>query len=196
MNHPWIPILRKELDDACRINTSLLASEIKVIGFKCQQCGRCCKAEYGDNTVSIFPAEIRYIIKRTGLEWDDIAVPTPSGDRDAEGNIHTFEWVLKKNDDCIFLERCLCKIYGCRPFICKTYPFYLLDGRLKVCECEGLGCAIDSKESHMIAELLKERYIAGIRESISLLEKFRGFNPGGRGNVCVHDSEGERWVYL
>ena len=45
----------------------------------------------------------------------------------------------------------------------------------------------------MLAALLKERYINEIREAIALIEKFNGFNPGGSGNVCVHDSEGEHW---
>jgi hypothetical protein len=58
----------------------------------------------------------------------------------------------------------------------------------------GLGGNISDKESLELAGLLKERYVLEIKESIALLEKFKGFNPGGIGNMCVHDSEGEHWI--
>lgn len=187
--------LKKALDEAIRIDKKQLAETIRAMGFKCKRCARCCKEEYGDNTVTVFPFEIRDISERTGLGREDIAIPTPSEDTDAAGNIHTFEWVLRKNGDCIFLRNDLCRIYECRPYICKTYPFYLLEGRLIASECNGIGGEIGDTESLKLAALLKERYITEIKESISLLEKFRGFKPGGRGNVCVHDSEGEHWIY-
>lgn len=185
--------LKKNLDKAVGIDEKRLADKIKATGFKCRKCAQCCRAEYGDNTVFIFPFEIRRIQENTGLGRDGIAIPAPSEDRDAEGNIHTFEWVLRKDGDCVFLKEGLCRIYECRPFICKTYPFYLLDGKLMVSECSGVGGEITTKESLKLAALLKERYIAEIKESISLLERFKGFNPTG-GGVCVHDSEGEHWV--
>lgn len=186
--------LKRSLNEAVRIDESKIADKIMSIGYKCQQCGRCCMGDYGDNTVSIFPFEIRRISEKTGLKREDIAVPTPSEDRDDAGNIHTFEWILKKNRDCTFLDKGLCKIYECRPYICRTYPFYLLDGRLRISECEGLGNTISDEDAMKMATLLKERYIAEIRESIALLEKFRGFAPSGKGDICVHDSEGEHWL--
>jgi Fe-S-cluster containining protein len=121
-------------------------------------------------------------------------IPTPSDDKDKDGNIHTFEWVLKKNGHCIFLKEKICEIYERRPFICRTYPFYLLDGKLEICECMGLGGTISDRESLKLARLIKERYFQEIKESIAVLEKFEGFNPGGGGRVCVHDSEGEHWI--
>lgn len=185
--------LLKALDEAIGIDEQRLADEIKTIGFVCRNCAQCCRAEYGDNTVFIFPFEIRSICGKTGLGRDDFVIPTPSEDRDSEGNIHTFEWVLRKNGDCVFLKYGLCRIYEYRPYICKTYPFYLLDGHLMVSECAGLGGGISNEKSMELAALLKERYIAEIKESVALLERFDGFNPGS-GNVCVHDSEGEHWV--
>ncbi|KCZ73073.1 putative Fe-S oxidoreductase [Candidatus Methanoperedens nitroreducens] len=203
MKETKIRNLRGELDEAIRIDERQLADSIRAIGFRCRKCAQCCRAEHGDNTVSIFPFEIRRICERTGLEPEDIVTPTPSLDTDSEGNIHTFEWVLRKDGDCIFLKSGLCKIYECRPYICKTYPFYLLEGRLMVSECMGLGGVISSEESQRIATLLKERYITEIKESILLLERFNGFNgfnglnclnPDSMRNICVHDSEGEHWV--
>ena len=186
--------LKISLNEAVRIGESKIADKIISIGYKCQQCGRCCMGDFGDNTVSIFPFEIKCISEKTGLKWDDIAIPTPSEDRDDAGNIHTFEWILKKNRDCTFLDKGLCKIYEIRPYICRTYPFYLLDGHLMICECEGLGNTIRYDDAMKMAKLLKERYIVEIRESIALLEKFRGFAPSGKGDVCVNDSEGEHWL--
>ncbi len=186
--------LKKSLSIAAMIDESAIADQIISIGYKCMQCAKCCIEDYGDNTVSVFPFEIRRISEKTGLKWEYIAVPSLSEDRDPAGNIHTFEWVLKKNGNCAFLDKGLCKIYECRPYICSTYPFYLLEGRLMVSVCEGIGSVISDEDAMKMAALLKERYIAEIRESIALLEKFRGFKPGGRGDICVHDSEGEHWI--
>ncbi len=193
MTQSKIQQLLETLDNAERIDEVQLAEKIKAIGFKCKKCAKCCREEYGDNTVFIFPSEIRRISLKTGLSRNDFAIPTPSQDRDAEGNIHTFEWVLRKNGDCIFLQESLCTIYEKRPYICKTYPFYLLEGNLMISECEGLGSEISGEESRRLAALLKERYIAEINESAALFARFKGFKPSGKG-VCVHDSEGEHWV--
>jgi Fe-S-cluster containining protein len=189
-----IASLKKELDDAFRIDDKKLAHQIKTTGFKCEKCAQCCMSEFGDNTVIVSPSQIKKICGGSGLRRDDFVMPSPSDDKDQDGNIHTFEWVLRKNDDCIFLEEKMCEIYECRPFICKTYPFYLLDGKLEVSECMGLGGNISDEESLELAGVLKERYVLEIKESIAVLEKFNGFNPGGNGRVCVHDSEGEHWI--
>jgi Fe-S-cluster containining protein len=186
--------LKKDLEKALRIDEQKLANRIKATGFKCRKCAQCCMSGFGDNTVIVSPSQIRKICMGSGLRREDFVIPTPSDDRDEDGNIHTFEWVLKKNGDCIFLKEKMCEIYECRPFICRTYPFYLLDGKLEISECMGLGGNISDKESLELAGLLKERYVLEIKESIALLEKFKGFNPGGIGNMCVHDSEGEHWI--
>lgn len=194
MKETKITSLTKTLDKAARIDEKQLVQEITAIGFKCRNCAQCCRAEYGDNTVSVFPFEIRRICENTGLMRDELVIPTPSEDRDSQGNIHTFEWVLRKNGDCVFLEKGLCRIYECKPYICKTYPFYLLDGRLMASECAGLGGKIAREESQKLVALLKERYVTEIKETMALLGRFGGFNPSGSGNICVHDSEGEHWV--
>jgi len=189
-----IASLKKDLENALRLDEKKLADRIKATGFKCRKCAQCCMSEFGDNTVIVSPSQIRKICDRSGLKCDDFVIPTPSDDRDEDGKIHTFEWVLKKNGDCIFLKEKLCEIYDCRPFICRTYPFYLIDGKLEVCECMGLGGNINDRESFELARQLKERYIQEIKDSIAVLEMFKGFNPGGSGKVCVHDSDGEHWI--
>ncbi len=188
--------LMKDLEKALSIDEREIAEKIRSTGFKCRRCARCCMEEYGDNTVSVFPFEIRGISERTGLDMEDIAVPAPSDDMDPCGNIHTFEWVLRKNGDCSFLKNGQCSIYEHRPRICKTYPFYLQEGHLLVSECEGIGAQIGDGESLILAAQLKERYINELKESIMLLERFRGFEPGENAGLCVHDSEGEHWVSI
>ena len=170
-----------------------LAKEVRAAGFNCKRCAQCCKEEYGDNTVAVSCSEISRICELTGLKREEIAVPYPSLDKDSQGNIHTFGWMLRKNRDCIFLEDGLCRIYECRPHICRTYPFYLLDGKLMISECAGIGSTMCIEESKRIAIMLKERYVAEIRDSIAVLEHFRGFRPTGR-DICVHDGEGEHWI--
>jgi len=179
-----IASLKKDLENVLRINEKQLGDRIKATGFKCRKCAQCCMSEFGDNTVIVSPSQIRTICMGSGLERDDFVIPTPSEDRDKDGNLHTFEWVLKNNGDCIFLKEKLCEIYECRPFICRTYPFYLLDGKLEVCECMGIGGKIGDRESLEMARLLKERYVLEIRESMAVFENFNGFNPGGSGKVC------------
>lgn len=183
------------LDEAQNIDEKEIADKIRSAGFKCKRCAHCCMEEYGDNTVIVFPSEIERISSKTGLDREEIAVPAPSDDMDPEGNIHAFEWVLRKKGECVFLKDGICQIYECRPYICMTYPFFLMDGRLMISQCEGLEDHITAKESMRLAALLKERYIFEIKEAISLLERFRGFTPGGSGNICVHDSNGENWFY-
>ncbi len=145
---------KKVLDEALRINERELADEIRTVGFCCKRCAECCKEEYGDNTVAVFPSEISRICEACGLERKDIVVPF----QDSKGQ--TLGWVLRKNGDCIFLEKGLCRIYECRPYICETYPFYLIDGKLTVSECAGIGSVISDEESRKIASMLKRRYIA------------------------------------
>ena len=194
MKKAEITRLKKALDKALETDEKEIAIQIKATGFECRKCARCCRAEFGDNTVIVFPSEIRNICEKTGLSRDDFVIPTPSEDRDSRWKIHTFEWVLKKNSDCIFLKNGFCDIYDCRPHICSTYPFYLLDGKLEISECMGIGGNISNQESLELAALLKKRYITEIKESIALLERFKGFIPCGSGSVCVHDSEGEHWI--
>lgn len=186
--------LKKALERAYKIDEKKLAEEIKKIGFKCKKCAQCCKAEYGDNTVIVFPSEIREIGRMTGLSIHDFVAPAPSKDTDSKGNIHTFEWILKKNKDCIFLENDNCRIYQSRPYICATYPFYIMDGKLEVSDCTGIGGKTTDMDSFILAEHLKKRYIMEIIEAISLLSKFNGFIPGTNAGICVHDGEGEHWL--
>jgi Fe-S-cluster containining protein len=179
-----------------------LIKKVAATGFRCKRCGRCCRGAFGDNTVTIFPFEIRDIMGATGLGWLDIARPHESDDADEQGLYHTFEWALRKkeNGDCAFLEEGKCAVYGHRPLICRTYPMRLEAGRLELSECEGVGQgAMDGPEAGRMAEGLLKRQLVESREAASLLEKYEAFRPArpapARDRVyMVHDSEGSRKV--
>ncbi len=189
--------LALQLERAKSLTTETIAREIVRIGFRCQRCGDCCRGE--ENSVALFPFEIRAIMVAAGGEgWLDVAEPPLEGEWDSEGNFHTLEWRLRKEGrDCKYYSKEGCRIYGARPLICKTYPFYLEEGRLRWSECRGLGGEIGPKEAQKIAELLKKRQIVEIREAIDLVRKYEDFergDPSFHGKCVVHDSEGEHKI--
>jgi Fe-S-cluster containining protein len=181
---------RKDLKKARATSPDEVAERLPA--FECQGCAKCCRGTFGDNTVTVFPFEIRRIMAATGLDWLDIVEPEEDGDEDEYGNRQAFEWALRKkpDGDCIFLDSGRCTIYEARPFICRTYPFYLDEGRVGHGECDGLGCG-DRQYTHAMAHELIARSARELEESIALLERLNLF--AGRNNtglIVVHDSEG------
>ncbi|OPY54814.1 MAG: Flagellin N-methylase [Methanosaeta sp. PtaU1.Bin112] len=173
-----------------------LSLRIREVGFRCQECGECCRGE--DNSVVVFPQEIRFIQMATGQEWLAVAGPPEEGEWDREGCFHTLEWrLLKEKESCRFYRDGRCSIYPSRPILCCTYPFYLDEGRLMHSECRGLGGRIEAEEADELAGQLLKRYQIEIQEAIHLLEKYRDFERGEakEGGACiVHDSEGEHRI--
>lgn len=188
--------LRDDLLAARGLSTERLAVQIQEMGFQCQRCGECCTGE--DNSVVVFPFEIRRILETMGMDWSDVVEPPQEGEWDSDGVFHTLEWRLKKEDgSCKFYAKRKCKIYGTRPLLCSTYPFYLDNGALRCSECQGLGRKIQPSKAWEIAALLKKRCIIEICEAIALLEKYVDFErgrPGKSGQCVVHDSEGEHRI--
>jgi Fe-S-cluster containining protein len=188
--------LQRRLEDARKISPKDLAVQIQKIGFRCLRCGDCCTGD--ENSVVVFPFEIRRVLCITGEAWQDVAEPPTIGDWDNEGDFHTLEWRLKKESgSCKFYSPEGCRIYGARPLLCSTYPFYLDSGVLRCSECCGLGEEIDSTEAEKIAEKLIKRSITEISEAIALLKVYRDFERGQpkKGGACiVHDSEGEHRI--
>ncbi len=187
--------LFQELENAKKISVKDLASQIRKIGFQCIRCGDCCTGE--DNSVIVFPSEIRLISRSTGESWFEIVEPPKLGEWDLAGNFHTLEWRLKKRHlSCKYYTLRGCMIYEERPLLCKTYPFFLTLAKGLLCfsECNGFGKEIRNEESEELADILVERLIEEIKESIALIEKFDGFErgiPSKEGLCIVHDSEGE-----
>ena len=180
-----------------KISPTKLAAQIRKIGFHCQQCGECCQGE--DNSVVVFPQEIRRIQIATGLQWLEVVGLPEEGEWDKDGCFHTLEWRLKKEgESCRFYQNGSCSIYRARPMLCRTYPFYLDNGILQCSECRELGSQIESDEADRLAEQLILRYLIELKETIALLERYSDFERGGagKGGKCiVHDSEGEHRIF-
>jgi len=181
---------------AKKLTSTKLAAQIRELGFHCLQCGECCRGE--DNSVVVFPQEIRQILIATGLPWLEVVVPPMEGEWDKDGCFHTLEWRLKKEgESCRFYQNDRCSVYRDRPMLCRTYPFYLDNGELMCSECRGLGGKMVSGEADKMAEQLIMRYLFEIQEAIALLERYRDFERGkvGKDGECiVHDSEGEHRI--
>ena len=192
--------LKQALLAAKELSLTKLAARIQELGFRCQKCGECCQGE--DNSVVVFPEEIRRIRTATGLLWLEVVKPPKEGEWDKDGCFHTLEWWLVKKGafkgaSCRFYQNGRCTIYSCRPILCLTYPFYLDNGELMHSECRGLGCKIESEEADELAEQLVKRHLLEIQEAIHLLERYRDFERGEAkegGECIVHDSEGEHRI--
>jgi hypothetical protein len=188
--------LKEAILAAKRISPAKLAARIGEIGFACQKCGDCCSGD--DNSVVVFPREVRAIQGATGLDWLEVARPPEEGEWDREGCFHTLEWRLKKEGaSCRFYERGRCSIYRVRPMLCRTYPFYLDNGILQCSECRGLGGKIEACQAEKMAEELIFRYTIELEEAIALLEGYRDFERGEGwkgGGYIIHDSEGEHRI--
>lgn len=193
-----IQALREELSVARSISQADLAGELIKIGFSCRlcgECGDCCKGS--DNSVLVFPREVRGIMALTGLFWHEVAVPPDEGEWDRTGSFHTLEWRLRKDgDSCRFYKNGSCEIYAARPILCRTYPFYLESCKLMCSECRGLGGGLSPEEAERMARDLISRQMIEIEETIALLELYRDFERGGPGprGIIVHDSEGEHRI--
>ena len=134
--------LQAALERAKALSVEALATQIREIGFKCLGCGECCSGE--DNSVVVFPFEVRRILAATGLGWLEVAGPPDVGEWDKDGCFHTLEWRLKKvSQSCRFFENGSCSIYPIRPGLCSTYPFYLDEGVLQCSMCSGIGGCIE-----------------------------------------------------
>ncbi|WP_424357900.1 YkgJ family cysteine cluster protein [Methanocella sp. MCL-LM] len=195
-----IRLLHAELAAARKADVQALASKLIESDFSCTRCSKCCRGAFGDNTVAVFPREVRAIMAASGKSWFEVVEPPEGEDYDDRGNLHVFEWVLRRmpDGDCVFLKDGLCTVYEARPHICRTYPFRLDSAAIESYDCEGAGrCPTCSSELVSLAEALIARRIGELEESIALLERFEPFGQGERSDsqyIVVHDSEGTKYV--
>ena len=79
--------LKEAMLAARKISPAELAARIEEIGFACQKCGECCSGE--DNSVVVFPREIRAIQGATGLDWLEVAcLPEVGNGTEKDGFTH------------------------------------------------------------------------------------------------------------
>ncbi|HDR72373.1 MAG TPA: YkgJ family cysteine cluster protein [Methanoculleus sp.] len=175
---------------------SALAARIKAIGFRCRQCGECCRAVAREsNLVMVGPTEIRRICGATGRKWREIAEPYPEFLEDGQGTRFTFGWCLTRTADrCMFLEHGRCTIYDHRPWICRTYPFMLGEEGLMVFECPGLGGNIADTEARALAHALLARKRAEDEEYAAIKAHFATMRPSGSRTLVI-DSEGHTTIH-
>ncbi len=173
------------------ISPDLLAKRIRSTGFSCTRCAGCCRCTDTDSgLVLVFPGEVRAIIDKTGLSWEEIAEPYPEKVRDMNGGSFALCWCLKRTGDaCRFLYGGKCTIYESRPWICHTYPFMLDGDELKVSECDGLGQPVSEAEAHRIAgDLIRRRQAED--EEASLIRAVLAKKRVPAGSFAVVDSDG------
>jgi Fe-S-cluster containining protein len=150
-----------------------LQEEIRKTNFACRHCGTCCREqEPGSNIVMVSPAEVRRIMEKTGLSFEDIAGPYPDMIREGDKE-YTFDWVLlREGDRCIFWRENRCAIYEARPWICRTYPFMLDQRNLRVFPCTGIrsgtGSEMDQETATGIMTDLEDRLSAELKEEASI----------------------------
>lgn len=203
--------MKKKLAVAEEIIESDLAGQLKSIGFECIRCGECCRSFSGDNRVIVFPVEVKKIIKINKLNWNEVCKPSNPMFIDETGILHAFEWELNRHEsgDCVFInDNYTCKIYDQRPWICMTYPFYLVfeerdsKPKLMVSDCKGCGGSINGNEALELAILLKKRLVEEIREEIQVLRNLENYDNWNlikdysqldmikKSRIAVHDSGG------
>jgi Fe-S-cluster containining protein len=168
-----------------------IIEKIRDTGFACSRCGSCCRQDEPDsNLVMVTPAEVRQICRETGRSRDEVTEPYPMYMTFPGKARCTFNRALKrKADDCTFLSGNSCTIYHLRPWICRTYPFWLSEGELKIFPCPGLGTPIGDIEAKKIAELLIDRQKAEIGEEQIIGERLSHLELPEEGLVLI-DSEG------
>ena len=178
---------------------SVLAERLRRIGFRCIQCGSCCREiSPGSNVIMICPEEIRNISLATGNVPNEISDPFPDSIDFSDGLQVTFEWCLKrKNGTCIFAEEHRCSIYLKRPWICHTFPFALEGTKLLISDCPGIGLPMGYDESISLAGDLIQRSSHEEKENLKIQDLMtKSKIPDadlvvidGEGFTCIKKSE-------
>jgi len=178
-----ITSLRREIERQVHTNSSSFVPDILKSGFSCVRCGWCCCRNFDikitdeisrpSNAISIFPGDIRRIMKTTGLKWDEVAQPDIYSCFSDEDTILVIGWILRRNDldTCVFYKNGGCTIYGCRPMICICYPFFMGEKGIEIMHCSGLGKIAEIENSVEIGLALKRFEIKKLQSYIRILEQ-------------------------
>ncbi|HOI13787.1 MAG TPA: YkgJ family cysteine cluster protein [Methanoculleus sp.] len=168
-----------------------VAAQLGSIGFRCGECGACCRRVAEDsNLVLVSPAEVRAIMAATNMTWDEVAEPYPDFIDAGNGGKYTLAWCLRRTADaCIFLRGGRCSVYAHRPWICRTYPFMLVDDELAVSECPGLGAPLSPCDARNAATDLCRRQAAETAEEAGIRAVYRKASVPPEKRVVI-DSEG------
>ncbi|MCE8422368.1 MAG: YkgJ family cysteine cluster protein [Candidatus Methanoperedens sp.] len=206
-----IASIRRRIEYLIQVDSSLYASALLNSGCSCARCGWCCRYNFDiritkdisrpSNAISIFPEDIRRIIKGTGNEWNKIALPDIYSCLSDGDNIWVIGWILKRNDagDCVFYRGGSCAIYKYRPMICRCYPFFMDEKGLDIMHCEGGKDKIAEEIADQAGLLLKRYEIKKLQSYISILSQLKdkldianlcSLPEDYSGNFLVCDNEG------
>lgn len=213
-----IASLRRRLEYLVHMHSSVFAAQILESGLSCAQCGWCCRENFNiritnnilrpSNAISVFPDDIRRIMKGKGLQWDEIAQPDIYSCLDDGKNIRVIGWILNRGDngDCVFFMNCGCSIYEWRPMICRCYPFFMGEQGIEVMQCDGKKNDIEEEKAKQMAReiaLLVKRYeMKKLRNYIGIiswmgkklkLSDLLSLPRGYEGEVIVCDGDTMSW---
>ena len=202
--------LRGRVESLIHAHSQSFVPAILKSGFSCARCGWCCRENFSiritkdilrpSNAISIFPDDIRRIMKGTGLKWNDVAQPDIYSCLSDGDKIYAIGWLLRRNDagNCVFYRDGACTIYDFRPMICRCYPFFMDERGVEVMHCEGLGKEMARESAEGMALALKRYEIKKLRSYIRIMaqlgEKLSFANLvtlpcGYEGEVFVCDGE-------
>jgi Fe-S-cluster containining protein len=193
-----ITSLRIRIGHLVHNHSSLVIPEIENSGFSCIRCGWCCRSNFDiritdnisrpSNAISIFPGDIRRIIKMTGLTWDEVAKPDIYSCFCEGDDVFVIGWILKRNNEenCIFYRNDECTIYSCRPLICRCYPFFMGEGCVEIMHCNGLGNK--TTNAMEIGRSLKRYEIKKLHSYIRIIEQI-----GDKLNIATMKSLPEKY---
>lgn len=166
-------------------HSRVFAAEILDSGSSCTRCGWCCRENFSititkelqrpSNAISLFPDDIRHIMKGTGLKWDKIAQPDIYSCLSDREGILAIGWILKRNiaGNCVFYRDRTCKIYQFRPMICRCYPFFMGEMGMEIMHCEGSGNKISKSMSEDMGRMLKRYEIKKLSNYIKIIDQIK-----------------------
>ncbi|PWB54560.1 MAG: hypothetical protein C3F06_04170 [Candidatus Methanoperedenaceae archaeon] len=178
-----ITSLRGRIGRLEQIHSSTLIHEIERTNFSCARCGWCCCRNFDiritenisrpSNAISIFPGDIRRIIKMTGRKWDEVAEPDKYSCFSNGDDVLVIGWILKRNDEdnCVFYKNGKCTIYSCRPLICRCYPFFMGEKGIEIMHCEGLWKKTLNENDLEIGRALKRYELKKLHSYIRIIEQ-------------------------
>ncbi|MBU4220238.1 MAG: YkgJ family cysteine cluster protein [Euryarchaeota archaeon] len=202
--------LRQQLERLVHTHSSVFAASILESGLSCARCGWCCRENFyiritkeisrPSNAISVFPEDVKRIIKGTGKSWDEIVKPDIYSCLDDGKDIRVIGWILRRSDkdECIFYTKGGCGIYEWRPMICRCYPFFMGERDVEVMHCEVQVNRIDEESAKKMALIVKRYEMKKLRSYIGIISQLGGklrrsdlcqLPCGYEGEVIVFDGD-------
>lgn len=202
--------LRRRIDRLVHANSASLVPDILTSRFSCIRCGWCCQRNFDiritedisrpSNAISIFPGDIRRIVRMTGCKWEEVAEPDRFSCLCEGDDVLAIGWILKRNNEgnCTFYSNGKCSIYDHRPVICRIYPFFMKDCGVEIMHCNGLGKEMKPEDAAEAGMILKRYEMKKLQSYIRIIEqigdklnfvRMKSLHDDHSGYVTVYDGE-------